>query len=149
LDLGCGESGNFIELAKKGFDVSLVDISESVIRGIRKKAEEEGIKVRVFAVDVRNFKFREKYDVILCLGLLHFLTREEGYGLLNKMKKHTKRNGLNIVIAFRKGDKSQTKEDSFYVRKGELKRIYRDWKILDYEEYREGKNLFCYLVARY
>ena len=134
LDLGVGDSGNFIELAKEGYNISVLDISKRIIEEINKICKKEKIKVNAILQDIRYFKFRENYDVILCNGLLHFLTRKEGYSLLNNLKKYTNKDGINIITAFKEGDKSQSEKDSFYVKKDELKNVYKNWSILNYED---------------
>ncbi len=148
LDIGTGESGNFIELAKKGFDVTVLDISDKIIEEIKKQANKENIKIRAIAQDISKFQFKENYDVILSIAVFHFLTRQDAINLIQNMKSHTNKRGINIIIAFRKSSLNQSQEDSFYVEDDELKEVYSDWKILEFENYNENEDKLSFIVAK-
>ena len=148
LDLGVGESGIFLELARRNFNVDVLDISKTITKEIKKISLREKLKINVIAKDVRDFKFKGGYDIISCVALLHFLTKEEAYELIKKMKEHTNISGVNIIIAFREGDIGKSEEDSFYVRKSELKSIYSNWNILNYEDYEEEGRKFSFIIAK-
>lgn len=46
LDMGCGTGRHSVELAKRGYKVTGVDISEGMLDQARKKAEEAGLSIR-------------------------------------------------------------------------------------------------------
>jgi hypothetical protein len=48
------------------------------------------------------------------------------------MKKNTNEGGLNVIVTFTENNPS--KELSYLFKKGELKIMYSDWKVLEYEE---------------
>jgi 2-polyprenyl-3-methyl-5-hydroxy-6-metoxy-1,4-benzoquinol methylase len=73
LDLGCGEGGNSIELAKRKFDVTCIDISKTAIKQIKEESKKRKLKVKAICEDLNLFKGAEKYDVILFLGVSHFI----------------------------------------------------------------------------
>ena len=100
LDLGAGEGRNSIFLAEKGFDVTAVDISESGIKKLKDIASKKNIKINTIVGDIRKFNFDKNYDVILSIATLHFLKRTDIVELIDKMKKHTNKNGLNIINVF-------------------------------------------------
>ncbi len=138
LDLGCGEAGTSLALADKGFEITCVDISKTAIENVKKEAKRRGIKINALIKDLETFEIEEDYDVIICTGVFHFLPKKIIFKLIKEIKDHTKENGLNVFEVFLEGDPSQ-EEDSvgYYFKKGELKKIYSSWKILDYEEYEE------------
>ena len=76
LDLGCGEGGNSLHLAEKGFDVTCVDISKTAIKELSKEAKKRKLKIKTVVADLESFEFEEKYDVILALGVVHFFSEE-------------------------------------------------------------------------
>jgi len=119
-------------LAKKGFKVTAIDISKTGIKNLLQKTQKEKVKIDAKVKDILKFKFNKKYDIILCLNVLQFLNKRQVYTLIKKIKKNTKKDGLNVVIAF--NEKNPFKGFPFLFKKGELKDSYEDWKILRYKE---------------
>jgi tellurite methyltransferase len=131
LDLGVGEGRNAIFLAKNGFDVTGIDVSET---GIKRFLElSEGLKVKGIVEDIKKFEFIQGYDIILSIATLHFLEREEIEKIIQKIKNHTNENGLNIISIFTEDNPS--KGFPYLFKKNELRDFYKDWRILEYEEY--------------
>lgn len=64
LDIGCGTGIYLVGLKKKGFYVEGLDLSESMLKEVRKKDS----KVRLYNQDMSSFKISKKYDSILCLS---------------------------------------------------------------------------------
>jgi len=75
LEIGCGNGRICIPLAKKGFDVTGIDISPIYIEDAKKKARKHKVKAKFIIGDMRNlpriFK-KEKFD-IKCMDLDRFL----------------------------------------------------------------------------
>lgn len=138
LELGCGEGGTSIELAKKGFEVTCIDISKSAIDTIREKTEKESIKMNAICADLENYDLNENYDIIIATGFFHFLKKEKSLNLIENCKKHTNQKGINVFEVMIEGDPSQ-QEDSqgYYFPKNKLKEIYSEWEIEYYEEYED------------
>jgi len=155
LDLGCGEAGTSLFLAEKGFIVTCIDISKTAINNINKEAKKRKIKINAFVKDLENFEFKENYDIIIGTGIFHFIPEKKTLKLIKDIKNHTSEGGLNIFEAFLEGDPSQEEDsEGYYFKSNELKNLYSDWKILDYEEYEdydeeeEQTNKIAYLVAK-
>lgn len=155
LDLGCGEAGTSLLLAEKGFEVTCIDISKTAINNIKKEAEKKELKIIAFVADLEKFEFEEDYDIIIGTGLFHFIPEENSLKLIDNIKKHTKKHGLNIFEVFLQGDPSQEEDsEGYYFKPNELKDLYSGWDILDYEEYEdhdeeeEQTNKIAYLIAK-
>lgn len=76
LDMGCGPGYFSLELARSGFDVTGVDISEGAIaEAIKtsKKKKNKNLKLRYFVKSYSELDLNEKYDGILCSGFLHHI----------------------------------------------------------------------------
>lgn len=76
LDIGCGPGYFSLELARNGFDVTGVDISEGAIaEAIKtsKKKKNKNLKLRYFVKSYNNLDLNEKYNGILCSGFLHHI----------------------------------------------------------------------------
>jgi tellurite methyltransferase len=149
LDLGCGESGTSLALAEKGFEVSCIDISKTTIDAVNNEAKKRSLTINAIVRDLEEFKPEENYDIILGLGIFHFLSKSQTYSLINLLKEKTNKNGIHIIDAFLKGYPSQAKDSiGCYFQAKELKKLYSDWKIINYEEYEEGESKLAWIVAR-
>ncbi len=141
LDLGCGEGGLSLKLAEKGFDVTCVDISKTAINKIQREAKKRKIKINAIESDLKDYKIKNNYDLILALGIIHFLGNM-GEGYIRKIQRHTQKGGINIIDAFING----------WLPKNKIKELYKEWKTRDYEEYKQklingDKKWMNYLVA--
>jgi len=65
LDMGCGTGRHAIELAKRGFSVTGVDISEGMLTEARRKAEETGVSVRFLQADATTMRSTESSEPVL------------------------------------------------------------------------------------
>ncbi|HEX2769843.1 MAG TPA: class I SAM-dependent methyltransferase [Geobacteraceae bacterium] len=70
LDIACGEGRNSIFLARHGFDVTGLDISEEGLSKAEKWAEADGLAVTFHCIDLENFAFTESYDLIINFNFL-------------------------------------------------------------------------------
>jgi SAM-dependent methyltransferase len=67
LDLPCGQGRHSIELARRGYEVTGVDLSPFMLDVARKRAAEAGVQVRWLEGDMRRPIPGESFDVILNL----------------------------------------------------------------------------------
>jgi SAM-dependent methyltransferase len=95
LDIGAGEGTDAIRLAKLGYDVDAVEVSEVGAKKIEGFARDAGVKVRVLATDIRDFSPSESYDVVVCNGVLHYV--QDKHSVIDLMKKATWPGGINVV----------------------------------------------------
>lgn len=78
IDLGCGTGSDAIYLARHGFEVCGVDISELAIDAARLKAEDVGVQVRFLHADVCQLPVEDGSQHLVGDGLcLHHFTREQ------------------------------------------------------------------------
>ncbi len=133
LDLGSGEGRDLLFLAKKGFNVTAMDISARGIERTKKLAEEKGVKIKTVIGDIKQFEFREKYDLIISMAFLHFLKLIEIKKIISKMKEMTNVGGYNVITAFT--EDNPFKKFPHLFAKDELKKFYSDWDILKYKEF--------------
>jgi len=135
LDLGCGEGRNTLYLARQGFKRCMgVDISEEAIKKAKETRDKEGLMNAEFILgDIRNFPFSPtKYDCILAISSLHFLEKNEGFEVLEKMKEYTKDGGYNVVYNLSSRDRRFFKDPkAFLINAEDLLMVYRDWEILE------------------
>lgn len=152
LDMGCGDNGSIFELAKRGYDVTGIDISKTLIKNLKNYARNKKIKINLICKDIEKYNFTKKYDIIIMMGILHFIPKSKINEFLRKVKSHTTKNGINIIFAFREGDISQDNtSEGYYFKDKELLTIYKNWKIINYKEGVEkaddGKHKIVEMVA--
>ncbi len=138
LDLGCGEGGLSLELAKRGFDVTCVDISSTAINNVKQEAQIQRIQINTICEDLESFEIKETYEVILCLGVLHFLKQDLAEKLVKTMQIKTNKTGLNIL------DVLTGKE---FFKEKQIKEVYKNWEIKDFETHKENFGKMDYLVV--
>ncbi len=67
LDLGCGTGRHSVELAKRGYSVTGVDISAGMLSEARKKAEAAGVTVEFIEADATQIQLEPVFDAAICL----------------------------------------------------------------------------------
>ena len=79
LDLGCGTGRHAIELARRGYTVTGVDLSESMLNRARDKALELQVVVDFEKKDARNLDYMEQFDLVimLCEGAFPLMETDE------------------------------------------------------------------------
>ena len=99
LDVGCGTGRHTIELSKRGFTVTGIDLSETQLQRAREKAERNNLQINFLKQDARNLSFINEFDlaIMLCEGGFPLMeTDEMNYKILNSVTKSLKENGKLI-----------------------------------------------------
>lgn len=99
LDIGCGTGRHAIELAKRGYNVTGIDLSENQIKRAREKAQEAGVTIDFQIQDARNLPFDGEFDVaiMLCEGGFSLMeTDEMNFEILKNATKALKNKGKLI-----------------------------------------------------
>lgn len=138
LEAGCGEGQNAIYLAKQGHCVDAFDLSEHGIAKLKRKSETVHAKVNAFTADLTVYEFEQNYDLILCFGTLHFVSKNDWKRFLVNAKAHTNIGGIHIMQIFT--DTVPASEDIAPFAVGlakdeEIKELYADWDILQFKSY--------------
>lgn len=146
LDLASAEGRHAVYLAKKGFSVEAVDISEVALRKARLLARENHVTITTVNADLHNYVIKpEKYDVILNI---HYLQRS----LIPQIKRGLKPGGVvvyeNYTVDQLKNAVGQSIRRDYLLEKGELKTFFSDLEILVYRETNDGKDAVASLIAR-
>ncbi|MBI4811602.1 MAG: class I SAM-dependent methyltransferase [Ignavibacteriales bacterium] len=100
LDIGCGTGRHAIELAKRGYKVTGIDLSESQLQRAREKAKENSVEVRFVCKDARNLNFKNEFDLVMmiCEGAFPLMeTDEMNFKILENASKALKTNGKLIL----------------------------------------------------
>ena len=134
LDLGVGDGRNALYLLKQGISVTGVDMSTEALKVLSQKATEYKDRLTLVESDVTKFEFTTQYDMILGLGLLHFLEYDQITKLIKQVQAHTKQSGLNVFAA--KMTQNPRGSLPYVFKSGVLKSFYETdgWEILHYTE---------------
>ena len=93
LDVGCGTGRHAIELTKRGYLVTGIDLSESQLKRAREKADADNLSIDFQCQDARNLPFHSEFDVaiMLCEGGFSLMeTDEMNYEILKSVTKSLK-----------------------------------------------------------
>ncbi len=132
LDVGMGEGRNTVFLARKGYNVTGVDISAIAVRKARRLAAEHGIRINAVVSSMDDFKAKENsYDAIL---VFYYVDRA-----LNKdLVKWLKPGGLLIYESHTKKQKTlpgnEKYEDKYLLKELELLTMFPQLRVLKFEE---------------
>jgi 2-polyprenyl-3-methyl-5-hydroxy-6-metoxy-1,4-benzoquinol methylase len=99
LDIGCGTGRHAIELTKRGYNVTGIDLSEDMINKARKNAKKEDIEVDFRIADARNLSFKEEFDLVImiCEGAFPLMeTDEMNFQILKNSANALKNSGKLI-----------------------------------------------------
>jgi 2-polyprenyl-3-methyl-5-hydroxy-6-metoxy-1,4-benzoquinol methylase len=145
LDIAMGEGRNAVYLARKGFKVEGVDISEVALRKARRLAKENRVAVQTINADLNTYEIKpDSYDVILNIDYLQ-------RSLVPQIKKGLRKGGVVVFENYTVEQLQNTQEQlpaAYLLNKGELKELFKDFQILLYRESNDGKEARASLIAR-
>jgi len=79
LDIGCGTGRHSIELARRGYTVVGIDLSESLLKRATQKASEQKLQVLFQKHDARNLPSQNEFNLVLmiCEGAFPLMETDE------------------------------------------------------------------------
>jgi ubiquinone/menaquinone biosynthesis C-methylase UbiE len=99
LDIGCGTGRHTIELTRRGYTLTGIDLSESMLNRAREKAGKENLTIDFQKHDARNLPFSEQFDlaIMICEGAFPLMeTDEMNYQILQSAYRALKPHGKLI-----------------------------------------------------
>lgn len=99
LDLACGWGRHSIELARAGFRVTGLDLSETLLKRARRRAEAAEVEVEWVRADMREIGREGEYDAVLSLysSLGYFLSDEEDLRVLRGAREALRPGGWLLL----------------------------------------------------
>ncbi len=97
-DLGCGRGRHAIPLARRGYAVTGVDLSDKMLRLARTRSEKDGVRVEWVREDMRTFCRRAAFDA--CLSLFTsfgFFSDRENQAVLDNVGRSLKPGGRLLL----------------------------------------------------
>ena len=99
LDVGCGTGRHAIELTKRGYSITGIDLSPAQIQRAKEKASLENLDIPFLVADARQIPFQNKFDVaiMLCEGGFPLMeTDEENFKILKSVTQSLQDKGKII-----------------------------------------------------
>lgn len=145
LDVACGLGTNSMFLAKNGFKVHAVDISDVAIKELNRKISEEQLPIQGHVCDLTKANinlFSDSYDLIINT---YYLDRS----LFPLIKNLVKQNGYLFMETFFLSPCNTNKHisDTYKLHSQELIKEFSNWQILYFEE-DEGEGRQTILVRK-
>ena len=147
LELGVGNGRNARYLLDKSLHVTGVDSSQKGLDLLKNEVNSDS-SLKLIKSDVMDFQTDERFDLILAIGLLHFLESGDIITLINNMTSWTRKDGIHAVAVRmtqnRRGDLPHIFSS------GELKALYEKigWGVEHYQETDKNNNKIALLISR-
>ena len=96
LDIGCGTGRHSIELTKRGYQVTGIDLSDAQLQRAKEKAAEEKLQIDFQRHDARHLPFVDEFDlaIMICEGAFPLMeTDEMNFQILKSAAKALKPGG--------------------------------------------------------
>ena len=126
LELGCGSGADAAFLAKRGFELTAVDISPIAIERARARAEQQDALLRFVQDDVLKFaQTAGTFDFVYDAGFYHCVRQTNLDGFLDMLWRVTRPGSLYLTLAGAAGEKAeggppQVSEDDIHDELGRL-----------------------------
>ena len=141
VDLGSGAGRNSLCLSGLGARVTAVDDSRAHIDAILRMNRTMGSDIEIACARVEQFPLVENYDLVLCHGILHFLSTSVALDLVARLKANTNPGGVHVITV--SSYSSAYDVPRFFAERGhqnplqltDLQKAYADWPCVALERY--------------
>ncbi len=102
LDIGCGVGRHSLELARRGYQTTGIDISDGFIEVAQMVAQKENLRANFYVQDARELEFENTFDAAICLceGAFGLAGDEAGHRkILKNIYQSLKPNSTFILTA--------------------------------------------------
>jgi len=126
LELACGSGSMSILLAKRGYDLIGLDISEEMLMIAKDKALNERLKIGFFQQDMITYELNQAFDTVICIcdGMNYVLENEDLREVFERVHESLKADGVFIFdistyykLKYILGDSTiaESQEDSAFI----------------------------------
>lgn len=101
LDFGCGLGNLALRAARAGHAVLALDASATAVAHLNAIAATEGLALQAREADLRSLRLDERFDTVLCIGLLMFFERPQALAQLAHLQSLVNPGGvavLNVLV---------------------------------------------------
>jgi len=118
-ELACGTGRALLPLARAGFDVTGIDLSQAMLDKLQAKLDKEPREVRarvaLKCANMRDYRFSQKFKLVFCAfnSFLHLLTSDDQLACLANVREYLADDGRLVLNVFaplydRLANKSET-----------------------------------------
>nr|BAG55482.1 hypothetical protein [uncultured bacterium] len=109
LDLGCGQGRDALMLARHGYVVTGVDVSQVGIDQMLAAAEADGLAVDGIVADFHAYTPEQRFDAIVLDSVLHFskTDKHQEWALLDRLVNHLNAHGFLFLFVHRSRQKER------------------------------------------
>ena len=143
LDIAMGEGRNGVYLATKGFDVLGLDISETGLQKAHRLAQAQNVKIETRVVDLESHSLEKNaYDLIICT---YYMQRD----LFPQFKEALKPGGMALVETYNMDYLKYSRfNPKWLLDTNELLEIFKDYKIIRYQAFDNGKIAYSSILVQ-
>ena len=147
LDLACGFGRFSIPLARKGYNVTGIDITPIFIERAREIADQEGLQIQFSVGDMRNITFDDhSFDAVICMwnAFSEIVDSDDQKKVIREIYRVLKKGGMGLIeVRNHRSPKALTENyiddleamPSFNHTRGTLKKIAIAAGIKNYQVY--------------
>ena len=111
LDVGCGTGTEAIYLARNGFKISAIDISETAIQIAKDKAEKEKVSIDFKVGSVLNLPFASNvFRFVNDRGCFHAIEPKDREKFVSEINRVLKPGGVYLMLCFSDKEPENDKE---------------------------------------
>jgi SAM-dependent methyltransferase len=133
LDLGCGSAVWGVRLAKRGWEVTGVDIVEKALRRARERVEESGVQMRLVQADVTALGQADvgsDFRLVLDTGTFHGLTDPQREALGREVEAVCADDATVLLDCFAPRRRGPLPRGAS---RADVERAFPGWEIVDVE----------------
>ncbi|MEY3459277.1 MAG: Cypemycin methyltransferase [Planctomycetota bacterium] len=99
LEIGCGGGRQVLELCRRGWHVSAIDLNTTCVRHVQRRIARAGGSASVFCADMREFRLPGRYQLAHCLvnTFRHLLCEADARRHLECVASHLVPGGLYVL----------------------------------------------------
>jgi SAM-dependent methyltransferase len=106
LELACGTGRVLLPLARAGFDVTGIELSQAMLDKLQAKLDKEPrevqARVALKCADMRDYQFTRKFKLVFCAfnSFLHLLTTDDQLACLASIREYLADDGMLCIGIF-------------------------------------------------
>ncbi len=131
LDVGCGTGSHTIELARRGWQATGIDVIPQAVRRARERADAEAATVSFVLGDVtalENSEVGSDYSFFLDVGCFHGLAEQQRHPFARGVTAAATPDATLLMLAFRPGRRPLLPRGAD---RAEIAAAFRDWTVID------------------
>jgi SAM-dependent methyltransferase len=135
LDLGCGTGFWSVHLAKRGWEVTGIDIVPKAVRTARKRADGAGVAIQFVEGSITALAgagIASGFRLILDFGVVHGLSPEQIRAVSREVTSVATHDTTLLMYAFSPGRRGPLPRG---ISREEIEQAYRGWTITDEEAF--------------